>query len=191
LREKTGDISMTIADGELLQASDLLDIQATADAAVDTANHAQVIAEAALPSAGGVMTGTLQLPTSPFGAPALRLGASATGIYGNASTVGIGVAGEANPLVYWSAADGAVFSTQVTFLNPVFVGAREALGNESFRVSGGANIDNLALGAVGLFGAPPVITPPSVSGSRGDNEALASALTALARYGLIIDETTA
>ncbi len=48
---------------------------------------------------------------------------------------------------------------------------------------------NLSSG-LGLFGSASVATKPTVSGSRGGNAALTSLLTALASYGLIMDNTT-
>lgn len=44
---------------------------------------------------------------------------------------------------------------------------------------------------IGAWGATPPTSKPSVTGSRGGNAALASLITALASYGLIIDSTTA
>lgn len=46
-------------------------------------------------------------------------------------------------------------------------------------------------GSLGLFNFSAPATQPTVAGSRGGNAALASLLTALAAYGLIIDGTTA
>ncbi len=44
-------------------------------------------------------------------------------------------------------------------------------------------------GSLGLFGATPV-EKQTITGSRGGNAALASLLSALENYGLIIDSTT-
>ncbi len=43
---------------------------------------------------------------------------------------------------------------------------------------------------LGLFGTSPVAIKPTVTGSKGANSALASLITALAAYGLFIDNTT-
>jgi hypothetical protein len=42
----------------------------------------------------------------------------------------------------------------------------------------------------GLFGSSPPASKPTVSGSKGANAALASLLTALASYGLVLDSST-
>jgi hypothetical protein len=44
---------------------------------------------------------------------------------------------------------------------------------------------------LGVFNATPPAAKPSVTGSRGGNAALASLITALASYGLVLDSTTA
>jgi|KBSSwiStaDraftv2_1062776.scaffolds.fasta_scaffold23050_9 hypothetical protein len=46
------------------------------------------------------------------------------------------------------------------------------------------------IGTVG-FNNTPAIAKPTVTGAKGSNAALASLLTALAAYGLVIDSTTA
>ncbi|MEU6365792.1 hypothetical protein ABZ876_08550 [Streptomyces sp. NPDC046931] len=93
-----------------------------------------------------------------------------------------------------------------TFPNPDFTGPQ----NNYFRMESGAAIlhvtaearfDATAFGGrghtldgpgskVGFYGADPT-GRPTVTGSRGGNVALASALTALATLGLIVDNTTA
>ena len=56
--------------------------------------------------------------------------------------------------------------------------------------SGGARHIEIDSTGIGVFGAAP-IAKPTVSGSRGGNAALASALTALANLGWITDSTSA
>lgn len=51
-------------------------------------------------------------------------------------------------------------------------------------------VDTKIVGKSGFNGTTP-IAKPTITGSRGDNAALASLLTALANYGLITDSTTA
>jgi hypothetical protein len=46
-------------------------------------------------------------------------------------------------------------------------------------------------GSLGVWSATPPAAKPTVTGSRSDGTALASLLTALAAYGLIIDTSTA
>ena len=50
--------------------------------------------------------------------------------------------------------------------------------------------DGLFSRGIGVHGATPPTSAPTVTGSRGGNAALASLLTALASYGLSVDSTT-
>jgi hypothetical protein len=52
------------------------------------------------------------------------------------------------------------------------------------------NSVNVKFRAVGFNGSAPVVTKPTVTGSKGSNAALASLLTALSGYGLVTDSTT-
>jgi hypothetical protein len=52
------------------------------------------------------------------------------------------------------------------------------------------NSVNVKFRGVGFNGSAPVVTKPTVSGSKGSNAALASLLSALSSYGLVTDSTT-
>lgn len=74
--------------------------------------------------------------------------------------------------------------------NPTLIADSDTaiVGNGVTTATGDITISS-ATGKIGFNGAP--ISKPTVTGSRGGNAALASLLTALASYGLIIDGTSA
>jgi hypothetical protein len=63
----------------------------------------------------------------------------------------------------------------------------DSIGSQLIAVKSGGNLAVTA--GVGFNGATP-LAKPTITGSRGSNAAVASLLTALAAYGLIIDSTT-
>jgi len=62
-------------------------------------------------------------------------------------------------------------------------------GNVTVTGSASVNTDLSVTGKSGFNGTTP-IAKPTVTGSRGGNAALASLLTALANYGLIVDSSS-
>lgn len=77
-------------------------------------------------------------------------------------------------------------SSSGTRTEQMYVSADRVWIRSACQIDGDLNHDG---GGLGLFATAPV-AQQTVSGSRGGNAALASLLTALAAYGLIVDGTT-
>lgn len=85
---------------------------------------------------------------------------------------------------------GRVLVDDVTDATTTTDGSLQTDGGLSVAKNAVIGVDLKVIGKSGFNNTAP-IAKPTVSGSRGGNEALASLLTALANYGLITDSTTA
>jgi hypothetical protein len=85
---------------------------------------------------------------------------------------------------------GAVAAPTYSFSGDTNTGVYSPTADEVAITAGGALQDTIGNATRGFFGTAAT-TKKTVTGSRGGNAALASLLTALAAYGLIIDSSTA
>lgn len=101
-----------------------------------------------------------------------------------------------NTGAYFSTGGGTVINATCSVLySSALITAETGLAVNSTSavniIHGDTQIDKARIGYPGFYGTSPVATQQTVTGSRGGNAALASLLTALATYGLIINSSSA
>lgn len=104
----------------------------------------------------------------------------------------IGSKGTVNPLIDGTASSGTSgYWTPIDHIHPTDTSRQATLGYTAANKGGDTFTGSVAFSStVGFNGTSP-ISKPTVTGSRAGNAALASALTALANYGLITDSSSA
>lgn len=135
-------------------------------------------------------TSGITIPSSPAQNPINSTGTGASLFAGRIQTTNILLTGD-------TSSDGAIAVGASTGLRlnaktgSVYDAAMLNVGSSAYvwRVPTGTN-DFAIVGKSGFNGTAP-IAKPTVTGSRGGNAALASLITALASYGLVVDSTTA
>lgn len=93
--------------------------------------------------------------------------------------------------LWWNANDGNLYIWYTDPTSSQWVSAMAALGAGIFLpLTGGVINGSLRVAGAVSFNGAPLQALPTISGSRGANEALTALLNALVSYGLVADNTT-
>ena len=137
--------------------------------------------------------GTAQLILTPPSGGAVYVGGGSGAqslLFNGASGQNSGIGWQTSGTSRWSMTTDASNNLNIFGFNASggFLGTMIAFWQGPLLVNVQAQL--LASGGFGVFNSGPVTTKPTVTGSKGANAALASLLTALASYGMVLDSST-
>lgn len=184
----TGDVSTS---GSLVNG---INYTITAYVAGDDFSNIASVVSGTINTTGCVFTATGTTPTTWTNSTVITAHAGQSNINGPVAVKGLLISGYMGDTSSTGTANLSVSPVTGFTLRPysgsTYDAAMMNVGSSAYvwRIPHGTN-DFAIVGKSGFNGTAP-ITKPTVTGSRGGNAALASLITALANYGLIVDSTS-